>query len=269
MDSEPRACAHEPRKLLVAASWHRRLRASLRTVDSPSRPGCCCWMQMAARLELRTNYVRHRQRIGTSKSGRFSLEQPKSFPLRNSEALFAGTCYEKPVTSFDAQDPTRAPPPRIVRERPGWDESVVVTHGLDRRRPRSAAPGANNRHRQHATRTTRGAQRDRPSSAERSAFGMSSIAQHTGWDAQESTTYESPPIGEQLHTKPAAMSSPSSNWSVDLKPEQARAFVEFVTLLTDVERSGNMSMVHLAQAAVDQATAQRRRSADNGGLHPA
>lgn len=223
-------------------------------------------------MELRTNYLRHRQRLDTSTSGGFSLDQPKSFPLRNREAMFAGNCYEKPVTSFDAQDPTRTPPPRVVRERPGWDGSLVVTHGLDRQRPRSAAPGANYRHRQHAKRHTRGSQRDRPGSAERSAFGVSSIAQHAGWGAQESTLYDSPPTDGQSHANSESMRSPSSNWSLDLNPEQAKAFVEFVTLLADVERSGSMSMVHLAQAAVDQATARRRSSglhADNGVHQPA
>ena len=199
---------------------------------------------------------------------------PKSFPLRNSDDFFPGTCYEKPVSSFDASDPTRAPPPRVVRERPGWDDSIVVTHGLDGHRPRSAAPAAKNRRRQEAARARRGSQRERPRSAEGSTFGVSNLGQHTGWGAQESTLYESSPANGQSVPSPTRGTAqdpkpPDSDWSVDLTPEQAKAFVEFVTLLSDVESSGSMSMVHLAQAAVDQATAQKRRSrlpTSHGGL---
>lgn len=233
--------------------------------------GCCC-LQMACRLELRTNYLRHRKRLEHPSTGRFSLDRPKSFPMRSREVLFAGNCYEKPLTSFDAEDPTRAPPPRVVRERPGWDDSLVVTHGLDGHRPRSAA---NPRRRQDVSRPGRASDRDRPSSAGQSTFGVSSLEPHVGWSAQDSMAYETPPIDALPGASPAkstAAPARDPNWSVDLTPEQAKAFVDFVTLLTDVEGAGGMSMVHLAQAAVDQATAQRRRSgaiADNSGMKAA
>ena len=236
---------------------------------------------MASRLELRTNYLRHRHRLDTSTSGRFSLEQPKNFPIRKRDALFAGNCYEQPLSSFDADDPSRAPPPRIVRKRPDWDGSVLVTHGLDGHRPRSAASRANVRGKQDAAHTMHGSQRDRPTSAGGSTFGVSNLGQHAGWGAQDSTLYASPQVDTQSHTKTAGSVSSqgpndsnaqASNWSVDLTPEQSKAFVEFVTLLGDVESAGGMSMVHLAQAAVDQATAHSRRSrlrANGGDLRPA
>ena len=227
---------------------------------------------MACRLELRTNYLRHRKRLEHPSTGRLSLDRPKSFPLRNREALFAGNCYEKPLASFDAQDPTRAPPPRAVRQRPGWDDSLVVTHGLDSHRPRSAT---NVRRRQDASRPGRASHRDRPSSAGQSWFGVSSLGPHAGWSVQDSVVYETPSIDALPSASPAKSAATpvgDPNWSVDLTPEQAKAFVDFVTLLTDVEDSGGMSMVHLAQAAVDQATAQRQQSgafADNGVVKPA
>lgn len=232
---------------------------------------------MAARLELRANYEQHRQRIDTSKSGRFSLELPKSFPLRNNEALFVGTCYEKTLSSFDRDDPSRAPPPRVVRERPGWDQSVVVTHGLAGYRPRSAGSVAASRRRQEGARAKRP---HRPDSAGGSTFGVSSLSHHAGWGAHESMLTESPIVDAHPHATPAAISTSSfgatqatksrdPNWSVDLSPEQSKAFVEFVTLLNDVDSSGGMSMVHLAQAAVDQATALRQGSERSaGGLQP-
>jgi hypothetical protein len=89
--------------------------------------------------------------------------------------------------------------------------------------------------------------------------------------------YESPPADSRQHATPAptpyhpaqpqarAPQQADPGWSVDLTPEQAKAFVEFVTVLAEVEGSGGMSMVHLAQAAVDQATAQLRRSGSPGG----
>ena len=51
---------------------------------------------------------------------------------------------------------------------------------------------------------------------------------------------------------------PPQQQSIDLTPAQSKAFVEFVSLLAEVEGSGGASMVLLAQAAVDSATAQLR-----------
>jgi hypothetical protein len=235
-------------------------------------------VQMAARLELRTNYMRHQHRVSVSRSGGFSLEAPKNFPHRNDDHLFAGNCYEKPVSSFDAGDPTRAPPPRVVRERPGWNESVVVTHGLARR-PQSAASTQRRQAAKHASGSHAAAARTRPSSAGGTTFGVSTFGQQSpaGWGADSSSMYESPPVDSRQHGTPAptpyhpaqpqarAPQQADPGWSVDLTPEQAKAFVEFVTVLAEVEGSGGMSMVHLAQAAVDQATAQLRRSGSPGG----
>ena len=64
-----------------------------------------------------------------------------------------------------------------------------------------------------------------------------------------------PPSPARWSSDSGVVAQAAPDFSVDLTPEQATAFVEFVSLLADVEASGT-SMVHLAQAAVDQAGAQ-------------
>ena len=104
---------------------------------------------------------------------------------------------------------------------------MVVTHGLGlrgdvgRRRPRSAAA---------ATRRS-------PATLPAEAAGFA------------------PPSPARWSSDSGAAAPAAPDFSVDLTASQAQAFVEFVSLLADVEASGT-SMVHLAQAAVDQAGAQ-------------
>ena len=238
---------------------------------------------MAARLELRTNYMNHRHRLSATRSGKFSTKAPLNFPHRNGKEgkgqdEFAGNCYEKPISSFDADDPTNQKAEPRQRQRPGWDESLTVTHGLAPRRPQSAAAVAQRR-RAAAARSGGGGgggsmdqsgSRPRPTSAS-GTFGVSSFqgppASPAGWGVDESSMHESPPLPSQPQQidpmwQPQQQALPQQApppQSIDLTPAQSKAFVEFVSLLTEVEGSGGMSMVHLAQAAVDNATAQLRR----------
>ena len=251
---------------------------------------------MAARLELRTNYVRHRQRLNECSSGTHSTAAPNGdrvmtggtwlpngFPHRNGKDEFAGNCYDQPVSSFDAGDPTKQTAQPRQRQRAAWDESLTVTHGLGARRPQSAAAVAQRR-RAAAARSgsmDQSASRGRPTSASRT-FGVSGFqgqpASPAGWGVDESSMYESPTIQPQAsqpqqvdpmwQPQQAMPQQAPPPQSIDLTPAQSTAFVEFVSLLAEVGGSGGMSIVHLAQAAVDNATAQLRRAGSGGGGAP-
>lgn len=225
--------------------------------------------QMAERLMLRRVYEEHLNRVQHTHSGGFSLEAPHSFP-RRVPRNFVGNCYERPKKALDlAAEGGVALSRRSSRARlakPEWNGRII----RDRRMETSGGNSGTRDHTLTASRRPRSAAELRTSGG--SSMGALSPYQW-GVTSLDTTQASTPHRRQQLYAadlgvarsnqpsalpppQPTPAVAPATDWSIDLDPNQARVFCDFVRVLQDV---GPRAMVQLAQAAVEQAGAPPHR----------
>jgi hypothetical protein len=232
---------------------------------------------MGERLMLRRAFEDHRHRLAKTKSGRFSLDRPHSFPLRNPRH-FVGTCYEHPPKRMDTDDTDlylewQQPAPAV---RKPWNSSVIMERrrprrprsaagptmtsaprsggGLPLARPHTAGAGGQ-RHAVASSYSMRGSFDSPSPSVTPYEWGVSGHQQsRTDVDTSSSSNtaaaaWAAPPNTGAVATSAAAAAAAaaaagggdSSDWSVDLQPAQAQTFCDFVRLLNEVGEAPAMA----------------------------